>query len=190
MYATKDFPKCGFGHCFGFQYVPSVFQLLGILATFFGGIGWCLAPENSENPAVGFQASHKRHRREKAEPVMESVGCAMPKESKRRKVPKRCKSGSAEGNLWGNTPRHWWKTVRLEMDSYTFVGKVRKANERVQCKMETCLPSIQDAPSFGECIQLAGENWNLEDEFPVVKVQFGRVHVNGVCHSENSRLLS
>ena len=76
-------------------------------------------------------------------------------------------------------------------DGFLYVcWKVRKANERVQCKMETKHPSIQDAPSFGECIQLAGENWNLEDEFPVVKVQFGRVHVNGVCHSENSRLLS
>ena len=53
--------------------------------------------------AVGFQASHKRHRREKAEPVMESVGCAMPKESKRRKVQKRFRRGKLMGKLHRDT---------------------------------------------------------------------------------------
>eukprot|EP00434_Breviolum_minutum_P005708 symbB.v1.2.005028.t1/scaffold287.1/size239285/6 len=43
-------------------------------------------PTRTVSDGKDAKASHKRHRREKAEPVMESVGCAMPKESKRRKV--------------------------------------------------------------------------------------------------------
>lgn len=180
MYATKDFPKCGFGHCFGFQYVPSVFQLLGILATFFGGIGLCF------HWKLGFL------------PWFSGLSQATPA-WKGRASDGKCGSNAKgkqteEGALRKQRETYGKYTETLTGcevgDGYIRCWKVRKATERVQCKVETCLPSIQDAPSFGECIQLAGENWNLEDEFPFVKVQFGRGHVNGVCHSENSRLLS
>ena len=103
-YTTKHFANYGFGHCFGFQYVPSRLPALGILAKILWEDLGCVFTANSDFLSCFCQA-HKRHRREK-EPVMESE--AMPKESKRRKV--RC--GRETYGKYTKT-----MNVRLEMDT-------------------------------------------------------------------------
>ena len=113
-------PSMAFFHCFGFQYVPSVFQLLGILATFFGGIGWCFHWKLGKS-CRGFSGLSQATPAWKGRASDGKCGLRNAKGKQTEEGALRCKSGSAEGNLWGNytetlMKRLWgwrWIPIRL-----------------------------------------------------------------------------
>ncbi len=87
----------------------------------------------------------------------------------------RCVAG---GKLMGNTSRQsksGWRWILCWKGKQVVKSPFQNGNVN--------LPSINIRHGFGECTQLTGENWILEDEFPFVKVQFSRVHVKGECET-------
>ena len=166
-YTTKHFANYGFSHCFGFQYVPSRLPALGILAKILWEDLGCVFTATSDFWRVFVRLTSDTG-------VKRSLWWKV-KQCQRKANGGRCVAG---GKLMGNTSRQsksGWRWILCWKGKQVVMSPFQNGNVN--------LPSINIRHGFGECTQLTGENWNLEDEFPFVKVQFSRVHVKGECET-------